>query len=119
MDSAGKDAAVAFQEAWEGTRAMASPAAAAVRWAVQASPAYGFRLTLQGLPRTANALRKDSRLSCDNGKAIKLASWTAPTKMEDGDEWRGPCPILFAAEPRATKERIRENPDRLKSGKKR
>ena len=118
VDAAGKDATVAFREAWEGTRATVSPAAAAVRWAVQASPAYGFRLTLQGLPRTANALRKDSRLSCDNGKAIELAGWTAPANMADGREWKGPCPVLFTVDPKSTKERIGENPNRLMTGNK-
>ena len=117
VDSEGKDAAVAFREAWESTRATVHPAAAAVRWATQASPAYGFRLTLQALPRTANFLRKDSRLSCDNGKAVELASWTAPTAMADGEAWKGPRPILFAINPEATRELAKENPDRMKTGK--
>ena len=117
VDAQGKDAVTAFREAWEGTRASTCPAAAAIRWTVQASPAYGFRLILQGLPRTANFTRKDSRLSCDNGKGIELAGWTAPTSMADGKEWKGPCPVLFAVDPRATKERIKENPGRMKTGK--
>ena len=116
VDGEGKDAAVAFREAWEGTRATVCPAAAAVRWAAQASPAYGFRLTMQALPRTANALRKDSRLTSDTGKAVELASWTAPTTMAAGGEWKGPCPVLFSTDPQVTQRRIKENPSRLKTG---
>ena len=89
---------------------------AAARWAMQASPAYGFRLTLQGLPRTAAALRKDGRLSADNTRAVELAGWTAPAAMLTGGDFRGPRPILFAANPVEAQRHIREHPQRLRAG---
>lgn len=115
-DETGQDAAVAFREAWAEVKATKRPAAAAARWAIQASPAYGFRLTLEGLPKTANALRKDGRLSADNARTVELAGWTAPAAMLAGGDVRGPRPVLFAGNPAAARDHVREHPERLTAG---
>ena len=118
LNEAGQDAAIAFREAWAEAKASKRPAAAATRWAIQASPAYGFRLTLEGLPRTANALRKDGRLGADNARTVELAGWTAPAEMLDRGNIKGPRPILFASNPGAARNHILERPERLKAGTK-
>ena len=116
LDTDGKDAAIVFREAWAEVKVAKHPVAAATRWAVMASPAYGFRLVLQGLPKTANALRKDGRLSADNTRAVELAGWTAPAAMLTGYEFRGPRPILFAGNPDVARARILDHPERLRAG---
>lgn len=117
VDQEGQDAAPAFRAAWEEGKSSESRPAAAVRWATQAHPSYGFRLTLQGLPRGANGLRKDARLCADNTAAVELAGWIAPAVMAKGGPCHGPAPILFAVDVEETKRRVAAHPDRLHQGK--
>ena len=106
-----------FRKVWGDLKAAAAQPAAAVRWAVQAHPAYGFKLCLQGLPKTASSLRKDSRLSADNAATIQLASWVAPSTMAEGGPLSGPVPLLFAANAAQTREHLAGHPERLYRGR--
>ena len=75
------DAGPTFCEAWEAAKKSPNPPAAALRWSTQANVAYGFKLSLQALPGTARALRKDARLAKDTTKTVELAAWTATSPM--------------------------------------
>ena len=75
------DAGPTFREAWEAAKKSPNPPAAALRWSAQANVAYGFKLSLQALPGTTRALRKDARLAKDTTKTVELAAWTATSPM--------------------------------------
>ena len=75
------DAGPTFCEAWEAAKKSPNPPAATLRWSAQANVAYGFKLSLQALPGTTRALRKDARLAKDTTKTVELAAWTATSPM--------------------------------------
>jgi hypothetical protein len=112
-----EDADELFREDWATAKAADSTLGAALRWAVQAHPAYGFKLALQAMPATADALRKDARLSSDAASCIELASWTAATAMAVEGQWNGPVPTLFATNMQAASSNLRSHPERFSTGK--
>ncbi len=111
------DADDAFRTAWGAAKATDQPAAAALRWALQAHETYGFKVVLQGLPATARSLRSDARLTADSGRTIELASWVAATPMENGGGWKGPAPLLFSTDPAGAALSCGKHPERLSAGK--
>ena len=114
-----EDAGPQFRDAWEAAKKAKKPAAAALRWSAQANAAYGFKLTLQALPGTARALRKDARLVKDTTRAIELAAWTASSPMANEGGGNGPVPIIFTPDAAATRANLVSHHDRLTTGKKR
>ena len=112
------DAGPTFREMWDAAKKSANPPAAAIRWSAQANVAYGFKLSLQALPGTARALRKDARLAKDTTRAVELAAWTATSPMAREGGGVGPLPIIFSPDAAATKANISMHPERLTSGKK-
>ena len=112
------DAGPTFREMWDAAKKSANPPAAAIRWSAQANVAYGFKLSLQALPGTARALRKDARLAKDTTRAVELAAWTATSPMAREGGEVGPLPIIFSPDAAATKANISMHPERLTSGKK-
>ncbi len=111
------DADDAFRTAWGAAKGTDQPAAAALRWALQAHETYGFKVVLQGLPATARTLRSDARLTADSGQTIKLASWVAATPMESSGSWNGPIPLLFSSDPAGAALSCSQHPERLRAGK--
>lgn len=110
------DADADFRAAWATAKTDGVPAGAAIRWAVQACTAYGFKLTLQGLPATARALRKDARLASDHTKGVELASWVALNDMATSGRCDGPSPILFAKDVAKTTSNLNAHLGRLEPG---
>lgn len=112
------DAGPSFREAWKAAKNSAPPPAAALRWSAQANVAYGFKLSLQALPATARALRKDARLAKDTTRAVEIAAWTASSPMSKEGGSTGPVPIIFTPDAEATKANLLTHPERLYTGKK-
>jgi len=90
---------------------------ASLRWAVQAKDKDSLQLVLQCLPKTANALKRDSRLSTDDCPAINLESTTARTTFSSGNSCKGPKPVLFARDPDQVQKILHGHPEVLYSGK--
>ena len=63
-----------------------------------------FKFSLQTLPGTARALRKDARLAKDTTRAVELAAWTATSPMAREGGGVGPLPIIFSPDAVATKQ---------------
>ena len=112
------EATAAFRADWDAAKNTDTPVAAAVRWTVQANAVYGFKLSLQGLPATARALRKDARLCADTTRGIELASWVATSPMNPSGHWFGPRPVLFAKDVAAAQSNFHSHPERIKTGNK-
>jgi hypothetical protein len=112
-----EDADDLFREDWATAKAADSTLGVALRWAVQAHPVYGFKLALQAMPATADALRKDARLNSDAACCIELASWTAATAMAAEGQWNGPMPTLFSTNLSAAASSLRAHPERFNAGK--
>jgi hypothetical protein len=106
-----------FREAWVRAKAADPTLGVAIRWSVQAHPAYGMRLVLQAMPSTAKDLARDARLSADQAACIVIGSWTATAAMGGEGQLKGPVPTLFSADPVAAEANIKRHPDRLSSGK--
>ncbi len=67
-----EDADDSFRAAWAEAKESEHPAAAALRWSMQANEVHGFDLVLQGMPATARALRCNARLISDTAQPL---SW--------------------------------------------
>ena len=111
------DATAEFRANWDAAKSSGSPAVAALRWTVQAQAMYGFKLSLQGLPATARALRKDARLCADTTRGVELASWIATSPMNTAGHWFGPKPVLFARDVAAAQSCFQSHPSRIRTGK--
>jgi hypothetical protein len=111
-----EDADREFREAWATAKAADESLGAAIRWAVQAHPVYGFKLVLQGMPATARSLRRDTRLSEDKASCIELGSWTVATSMGKDGQWNGPVPVLFSTDVAAASASLRSHPERFSTG---
>jgi hypothetical protein len=112
-----EDADEMFRQDWAAAKAADSVLGASLRWAMQAHPVYGFKLALQAMPATADALRKDARLNSDAASCIELASWTAATAMAIEGQWNGPLPTLFSTNMQAASSSLRSHPERFSAGK--
>jgi hypothetical protein len=116
LEGEDQEADQAFREAWAAAKEANESLGAAVRWSLQAHPAYGFKLVLQGMPGTARSLRRDARLTADTASCIQLASWTVAASMGAEGQWNGPAPTIFAADLPAAGANIRAHPERFSAG---
>jgi len=110
------DATAEFRADWDAAKASGTPVMAALRWTLQAQAMYGFKLSLQGLPATARALKKDARLCADTTRGVELATWIATSPMNSAGHWFGPKPVLFARDVAAAQACFQSHPSRIRTG---
>jgi len=111
------DKASDIRRIFDNVRAADKEFGASLRWAVQAKDKDGLQLVLQCLPKPANALKRDSRLSTDDCPAINLESTTAKTTFNGGGSCKGPKPVLFARDPDQVQKLLHSHPEVLYPGK--
>lgn len=105
-DSDGQNKGADYRKEVDDTKDTAAPLNFAVCWAAHAHNAYAFKIVWQGLPATPRTLRRDSRLSADDTRAVELGSWVAPAVMSPGKDWRRPQPTVFCEDPDTGKEAL-------------
>jgi hypothetical protein len=86
-----------------------------IRWAVRAAGAVNMKLVLKGLPTTARAIRKNSRLCVDTTPGLLIKSWPLGGPMASTGI-SSPIPVLFSLQPEETKALLDQDPTALKTG---
>ena len=82
---------------------------AAIRWAVAVSPSGQIQLQLQGLPSPAKFLNS-AQFNGDNSVSVLLGTYDLQTDMSVTQMFRGPVPLLFAANQELARDGVIADP---------